>query len=46
MQLVAGASMATIGGASLQDLGDLAGFGVINLGLLAIPFTAVAITGL
>lgn len=46
MQLVAGVSLATIGGASLRDLGDLTGFGAINLGLLAIPFTAVAITGL
>ena len=46
MQLIAGVSLATIGGSCLRDLGDLAGFGAISLGLFAIPFTAVAITGL
>ena len=46
MQLIAGVTLATIGGASVQNLGDLTGFGAINLGLVAIPFTAVAITGL
>jgi UDP-GlcNAc:undecaprenyl-phosphate GlcNAc-1-phosphate transferase len=46
MQLIAGVTLATVGGANLRDLGDLTGFGAINLGLLAIPFTAVAITGL
>jgi UDP-N-acetylmuramyl pentapeptide phosphotransferase/UDP-N-acetylglucosamine-1-phosphate transferase len=46
MQLIAGVTLATVGGSCLRDLGDLTGLGAINLGLLAIPFTAVAITGL
>ncbi|MDG1079082.1 MAG: hypothetical protein P8P12_02960 [Porticoccaceae bacterium] len=46
MQLIAGVTLATVGDSCLRDLGNLAGFGAINLELLAIPFTAVAITGL
>jgi UDP-GlcNAc:undecaprenyl-phosphate GlcNAc-1-phosphate transferase len=46
MQLIAGITIATIGDACLRDLGNLIGFGTITLGLLAIPFTAVTITGL
>ncbi len=46
MQLIAGVCLATVGGSCLRDLGNLTGFGAINLGLIAIPFTAVAITGL
>ena len=46
MQLIAGITIATIGDACLRDLGNLFGFGAIALGFLAIPFTAVTITGL
>ena len=46
MQLIAGVTLATIGGSALRDLGNLTGLGTISLGLIAIPFTAIAITGL
>jgi len=46
MQLIAGVTIATVGDACLRDLGNLLGFGSIPLGFLAIPFTAVTITGL
>ena len=46
MQLIAGVTLATIGGSCLRDLGNLTGLGTISLGLIAIPFTAIAITGL
>jgi UDP-GlcNAc:undecaprenyl-phosphate GlcNAc-1-phosphate transferase len=46
MQLIAGITIATTGDACLRDLGNLFGFGTIALGFLAIPFTAVTITGL
>lgn len=46
MQLIAGITIATAGDVCLRDLGNLTGFGTISLGFLAIPFTAVCITGL
>tara|TARA_B110000879_G_scaffold136838_1_gene178682 strand:- start:394 stop:1158 length:765 start_codon:yes stop_codon:yes gene_type:complete len=46
MQLIAGVCLATVGGSCIRDLGNLTGLGAINLGLIAIPFSAVAITGL
>ncbi len=46
MQLIAGVTIATVGDVCLRDLGNLTGFGAISLGLLAIPFTAITITGL
>lgn len=46
IQLIAGVSIATIGDVCVRDLGNLGGFGVISLGVLAIPFTAITITGL
>ena len=46
MQLIAGVTIATAGDVCLRDLGNLTGFATIALGFLAIPFTAVCITGL
>lgn len=45
LQLIAGLAIAGIG-VKVSTLGNLTGLGNIELGLLAIPFTAVAITGL
>ena len=45
VQLVAGLAIASIG-VKVSTLGNLFGLGNIYLGLIAIPFTAVAITGL
>ena len=45
VQLIAGLAIAGIG-IKVSMLGNLTGLGNIELGLLAIPFTAVAITGL
>ena len=46
MQLIAGVCIATISGSCLYNLGNLFGLGNISLGLIAIPFTAISITGL
>ena len=46
MHLIAGISIATIAGSCLYNLGNLLGLGNIYLGIIAIPFTAIAITGL
>lgn len=46
IQLLSGISIAAIGSICLYDLGNLFGFGAVTLGVLAIPFTAVALTGL
>ena len=46
MQLIAGVTIATAGHVCLRDLGNLVALGSIKLGFLAIPFTAVCITGL
>ena len=45
LQLISGLAIAGIG-VKVSTLGNLVGLGNIELGLLAIPFTAVAITGL
>jgi UDP-GlcNAc:undecaprenyl-phosphate GlcNAc-1-phosphate transferase len=45
LQLISGLAIAGIG-VKVSTLGNLIGIGSIQLGLLAIPFTAVAITGL
>ncbi len=45
VQLLAGVAIAGIG-VKVTTLGNLLPFGELHLGLLAIPFTAVAITGL
>ena len=45
LQLMAGIMIASLG-ISVHSLGNLVGLGNIQLSLLAIPFTAVAITGL
>ena len=45
LQLMAGVTIASMG-FSVHSLGNLLGFGTIELALFAIPFTAVAITGL
>ncbi len=44
-QLIAGLAIASIG-VQVSSLGNLIGLGTIYLGLFAIPFTAIAITGL
>ena len=46
IQILAGVAIAAIGSICLRDLGNLFGFGNVMLGLAAIPFTAIAITGL
>ena len=45
LQLIAGATIAIMG-LQVTTLGNLVGLGNLHLGLFAIPFTAVAITGL
>ena len=45
LQFIAGLAIANIG-VKVLSLGNLVGFGNLHLGLLAIPFTAIAITGL
>lgn len=45
VQLIAGLAIASIG-VQVSSLGNLIGLGTIYLGLFAIPFTAIAITGL
>ncbi len=45
LQLMAGVTIASMG-VSVHSLGNLVGLGDINLALFAIPFTAIAITGL
>lgn len=46
IQLGAGISIAGIGAVTLHDLGDIWGSGHVQLGLIAIPFTAIAVCGL
>lgn len=46
MQMLAGIAIASISQVCLRDLGNLVGFGNISLGIFAIPFTAITITGL